>query len=122
MSDRKALSEKERHIILREAGYRCAVPGCNTILAIDIHHMVEVSKGGGNEPSNLLALCPTHHALYHRGEITQESIKQWKTRIVALNQVVDVSAEIDKKVQESFARRETLQKSGDQRKGFALAT
>ena len=59
--------------VLTEAGYRCAVPICRNILAIDIHHLVEVSEGGGNEPGNLLALCPMCHALFHRGEIVRDS-------------------------------------------------
>jgi HNH endonuclease len=121
MSQRKTLTEKERDTILRESGYRCAAPGCNTILAIDIHHIVEVFKGGGNDFSNLLALCPTCHALYHRGEITQESIKHWKGRLVALNQVVDVQAEIDKRIQEALTRQGAVRSKGEQREGFALA-
>ncbi len=58
--------------VLIEAGYRCAVPTCRNILAIDMHHIVEVKDGGPNEPSNLLALC---HA--------------WKTMLVALNHAFD---------------------------------
>lgn len=52
--------------------------------------MVEVSKGGGNEASNLLALCPTCHALFHRGVIKQASIYAWKSILVALSQAFDV--------------------------------
>lgn len=75
--------------VLTEAGYRCAVPTCRCILAIDIHHIVEVSESGDNEPSNLLALCPTCHALLHRGTIRQESIRAWKTTLMALSHAFD---------------------------------
>ena len=75
--------------VLTEAGYRCAVPTCRTILAIDIHHMVQVSDGGGNEQVNLLALCPTCHALFHRGEISRDSIYAWKAMLISLSHAFD---------------------------------
>src|SRR5207248_8959417 len=67
--ERDNLPLKTRVIVLTEAGYRCAVPTCRSILALDMHHIWEVSAGGGDDPSNLIALCPTCHALYHRGNI-----------------------------------------------------
>jgi hypothetical protein len=77
--------------VLTEAGYRCAVPTCRTILAIDLHHIVEVSEGGGHAVSNLLALCPTCHALYHRGTIQRDSIYIWKSVLVSLSQAFDIA-------------------------------
>jgi predicted restriction endonuclease len=85
MSDRKAVSNTVAVAVLTEAGYRCAVPTCRSILAIDLHHMEEVSEGGANAPGNLLALCPTCHALYHRGAIQRESIYTWKSILVSLS-------------------------------------
>jgi hypothetical protein len=81
-----------RVLVLTEAGYRCAVPTCRTILALDLHHILEVSEDGGNEPSNLIALCPTCHALYTRGEIKRESIGIWKAMLVTLGQAFDKEA------------------------------
>lgn len=77
--------------VLTEAGYRCAVPTCRSILALDIHHIEEVSEGGGNEPGNLLALCPTCHALYTRGTIVPDSIYAWKAMLVSLTGAFDSS-------------------------------
>jgi hypothetical protein len=54
--ERDNLPLKTRVIVLTESGYRCAVPTCRTILALDMHHIWEVSAGGGNDPSNLVAL------------------------------------------------------------------
>lgn len=65
------------------------MPTCRTVLAIDIHHIVEVSEGGGNEPGNLLVLCPTCHALFHRGEIVRDSIYAWKSMLVSLSHAFD---------------------------------
>lgn len=98
--------------LLTEAGYRCAVPTCRTILAIDIHHIVEVSEGGGNEPGNLLALCPTCHALFHRGEIVRDSIYAWKSMLVALSHAFD-TATIDDLLFLATPQASDLRVSGD---------
>lgn len=87
--DRKKLKNSVKIEVLTEAGYRCAVPTCRNILALDIHHIVEVSEGGNDEASNLIALCPTCHALYHRGTISKESIFLWKGILVSLSQAFD---------------------------------
>ncbi|MCD6215070.1 MAG: HNH endonuclease [Candidatus Desulfofervidus sp.] len=44
------------------------------MFAIDIHHIIEVVEGGDNELANLIALCLTCHALFHRGIISRDSI------------------------------------------------
>src|SRR6266576_6671098 len=76
--ERQQLPLRTKTIVLTEAGYRCAVPTCRGILALDMHHIWEVVAGGGDEPSNLVALCPTCHALYHRGTILADSIYLYK--------------------------------------------
>ena len=98
--------------VLTEAGYRCAVPTCRNILALDIHHIVEVSEGGGNEPGNLLALCPTCHALFHRGEIVRESIYAWKSVLVSLSNAFDVPT-IDNLLFLASSQTTNLRVSGD---------
>ena len=75
--------------VLAEAGYRCGNPTCRQILALDIHHLVEVAEGGSNEAHNLLALCPTCHALYHRGDITRDAVQCWKGVVVDMNHAFD---------------------------------
>lgn len=89
MTKRTSVPRADALAVLTEAGYRCAVPTCRTILAIDLHHIIEVSQNGTNDPSNLIALCPTCHALYHRGTIQKESISLWKAMLVALNEAFD---------------------------------
>jgi len=83
---------KVRVKVLTEAGYRCGVPTCRWILALDIHHMVEVAAGGGDVPENLLPLCPNCHALFHRGIIKRDSIYAWKALLVSLTRAFDVFA------------------------------
>jgi 5-methylcytosine-specific restriction endonuclease McrA len=39
---------------------RCQVPGCS-LRAVHAHHIVRRSRGGGDEPWNLVSLCASHH-------------------------------------------------------------
>lgn len=110
--ERKSLSLKTTTIVLTEAGYRCAVPTCRNILALDMHHIWEVSAGGGDEPSNLIALCPTCHALYHRGTISADSIYAYKAMLVAISRAFDLEA-IDKLLFLSLLPENYLVLSGD---------
>jgi len=89
---RKKLSLTTITIVLTEAGYRCAVPTCRGILALDLHHICQVVDGGGDDPSNLIALCPTCHGLYHRGTISADSIYAYKAMLVAIGRAFDLDA------------------------------
>lgn len=104
--------------VLTEAGYRCAVPTCRNILALDMHHIWEVNAGGPDTLANLIALCPTCHALYHRGTIQKESIYAWKEMLVALGRAFDVGA-IDQLMFLSIYPRDEVAVSGDGILGFA---
>lgn len=109
---RDNLPLKARVIVLTESGYRCAVPTCRGILALDMHHMWEVSAGGGDDPSNLIALCPTCHALYHRGTIKAESVYVYKAMLVAITRAFDVEA-IDRLLFLESCKKDFLVVSGD---------
>jgi hypothetical protein len=109
---RQNLSLKTKIIVLTEAGYRCAVPTCREILLLDIHHMDQVSNGGGNEPDNLIALCPNCHAMYHRGSISSESIYAWKAMLIAIGRAFDVQT-IDKLMFLDLIPKDELIVSGD---------
>lgn len=110
--ERKNLPLKTQVIVLTESGYRCAVPTCRNILALDMHHIWEVFAGGSNEPSNLIALCPTCHALYHRGTIKADSIYAYKAMLVAITRAFDVEA-IDRLLFLESCKKDFLVVSGD---------
>src|ERR1700712_5779130 len=110
--ERASLPLKTKVIVLTESGYRCAVPGCRNILALDMHHIWEVSAGGSDDPSNLIALCPTCHALYHRGTIKAESIFVYKSMLVAISRAFDVEA-IDRLLFLNGCKKDFLVVSGD---------
>jgi len=89
---RSAVPESVRRAVLIEAGYRCGVPTCRSLLILDLHHLDPVRKGGGNSAGNLLALCPTCHALYERGKLPGDAVRAWKAVLVSLSSAFDRTA------------------------------
>ena len=58
----------QRQAIERDRGF-CQVPGCSRA-AVHAHHVVWRSRGGDDEPENLVSLCSGHHLHgIHRGYI-----------------------------------------------------
>lgn len=110
--ERDKLPLRTRVIVLTEAGYRCAVPTCRNILALDLHHIWQVSSGGSDDPANLIALCPNCHALYHRKIIAQDSIYAYKAMLVAISSAFDVAA-IDQLLFLESCKKDFLVVSGD---------
>lgn len=90
--ERKNIAPKMKLELLTEAGFRYAVPTCRDLLVLDLHHIYKVAEGGGNEVSNLIALCPTCHDLYHRGHISRSSVFAWKSMLVAINRAFDLES------------------------------
>lgn len=110
--ERDKLPLKTKVIVLTESGYRCAVPNCRNILALDMHHIWEVSAGGGDDPSNLIALCLQCHGLYTRGTIKAESIYVYKAMLVAITRAFDLEA-IDRLLFLESCSKDFLVVSGD---------
>ena len=81
----RSLSPTIRDAVLLEAGYKCANPVCRYILPLELHHILWVKEGGGNEISNLVALCPNCHSLHTAGHIPKSAIETWKNLLTALN-------------------------------------
>ena len=88
-SNRKTIQLDVKLVVLHEAGYKCGNPVCRHVLTLDIHHLTYVSKGGPDTAENLLPLCPNCHALHHRGEIPEASVRAWKMLLLALNEAFD---------------------------------
>ncbi len=88
---RKAIPTKTQLDVLTQSGWRCAVPTCRSILALDIHHLQQVSEDGGDNQSNLIALCPTCHALFHRGDLTKDALYTYKAILESLSNSFDAT-------------------------------
>jgi len=50
--------------------HRCTAPGCRSARNLDIHHIIEQSRGGPHELWNVTLLCSGHHAALHNGLLT----------------------------------------------------
>ena len=66
--------------IKKEAGGKCANPGCHNIRT-DIHHIKEWAVYQTNDERILVAVCPSCHDAIHHGAITidDETLLQWKS-------------------------------------------
>jgi hypothetical protein len=111
----RQLSSSTRQLVLLEAGYMCANPCCRHILTLEIHHIIWVRDDGGNEASNLLALCPNCHSLHTAGHIPAEAIKVWKGVLLSLNSynraIVDILLYLYRQKQSPIGQY--IQYSGD---------
>ena len=87
---RRKVSPASAQAALMEAGYKCGSPVCRHVLTLELHHIVWVRDGGGNDLSNLLVLCPNCHALHTAGHIPEKAIRHWKAMLVALNHAFGV--------------------------------
>ena len=56
-----------RAVLARDDG--CTVDACSSVYRLEVHHILERSKGGDNSPSNLTTLCWWHHhvAVHRQG-------------------------------------------------------
>ena len=66
-----------RALWLRDGG--CRVPGCGRKHHLHGHHIEAWAEGGKTSKSNLVLLCPSHHALVHEGRLFVE-LREGKLR------------------------------------------
>jgi predicted restriction endonuclease len=48
----------------------CAVPGCGATQGLHAHHIRHWEDGGPTDLDNLVLVCPYHHRMHHKGDIT----------------------------------------------------
>jgi hypothetical protein len=77
-----------------------------------MHHIDEVSHGGGDTTANLIALCPNCHRLYHLGTISRDSIYAYKAMLVAISRAFDLDA-VDRLLFLSECKKDFLILTGD---------
>lgn len=54
-----------RELILVRDNYLCQEEDANCDGALHIHHILELTRGGSNDPDNLITLCEYHHSQKH---------------------------------------------------------
>jgi 5-methylcytosine-specific restriction endonuclease McrA len=58
-----------RYLIAEDAGWVCSSPHCRSFGPFHRHHRLYRSRGGGDEPANLVLLCDACHRLVHDGKM-----------------------------------------------------
>ncbi|MHC9539747.1 MAG: HNH endonuclease [Vulcanimicrobiota bacterium] len=61
LTEKVHLKVTRDYTILKRDRFRCQVPGCNCRRNLHIHHIIWRSKGGTDDPANLIVLCTKHH-------------------------------------------------------------
>lgn len=56
-----------RKMVISERGNACELCGYSAYDILNVHHIVEQSKGGTHDRSNLKLVCPNCHAELHKG-------------------------------------------------------
>ena len=84
MDDRPAIPVRLRRQVLVEAGHRCAIPSCRQT-PVELAHIISWAKCRKHEFENLIALCPTCHTRFDRGDIDKKSIEMYKQSLSVLN-------------------------------------
>jgi hypothetical protein len=76
---RPAVPTETKRALIREAGGKCANPGCSNHL-MELHHIRQWAAYGTHDAAHMIALCPTCHAHVSRGElrIDDETLYGWK--------------------------------------------
>jgi hypothetical protein len=72
-------SLKLKKKLFREAGFKCANPGCPN-RRTHIHHIREWAIFETHDKEHMVAICPSCHDAVHHGslEITDETVNRWK--------------------------------------------
>ena len=60
--------------ILKRAGRGCEICGWNEE-SCDVHHITPKSKGGSDENSNLIIVCPCCHRMCHNNRFTEDFLR-----------------------------------------------
>jgi hypothetical protein len=90
----------EREILL-EAGHRCAIPTCRQH-PVEIAHIVSWVKVKEHSFENLIALCPTCHTRFDRGEIDLPSMRRYKANLGLL---ISRYGDLERRVLSLFAEQ-----------------
>lgn len=81
MGKRVTIPTNLRRKILVEAGHRCAIQTCRSLIEVDVHHIIPLKEGGKDEYENLIALCPNCHRMADRNKIDKESLRMYKNNL-----------------------------------------
>lgn len=98
MESRPAIPTKLKRSILVEAGHRCAIPTCRQT-PVELAHIIPWNTVKEHTYENLIALCPTCHTRFDRGDIDKISIQQYKANLALIN---DRYSDLEIRILENF--------------------
>ncbi|MDX3135973.1 HNH endonuclease signature motif containing protein [Streptomyces europaeiscabiei] len=81
---RTAIPAEVKRAVLVEAGHRCAIPTCR-VGTTEIAHVKPWRQVRDHTFENLIALCPTCHTRFDRGEIDRKAMQQYKANLGVIN-------------------------------------
>lgn len=82
--NRPAIPRELDRRIRVEAGHRCAIQTCRAF-PIEIAHITPWRNVRAHEFANLIALCPTCHAMFDKGFIDRKAMEQHKLNLSPLS-------------------------------------
>ncbi len=76
---RPNVGAKLKQALIKEAGFKCANPGCPNAL-VELHHIKEWHVYKRHDQGDMIAICPTCHSHAHHGRlnIDDATIRSWK--------------------------------------------
>ena len=84
MAKRPPIPAELERAVLIECGHRCAIPACRQA-PVELAHIVPWSRCKAHTFDNLIALCPTCHTRYNKGEINRKSMRIYKLNLLLVN-------------------------------------
>ncbi|HVV69614.1 MAG TPA: HNH endonuclease signature motif containing protein [Gammaproteobacteria bacterium] len=88
MNKRKSIPEKLKRELMREVGWRCAIPTCRANSPLEHAHINPVKNNGKNDFFNLIILCKNCHGRFHDKKekyMTLEEMINIKKNLMVLN-------------------------------------
>ncbi|MFF5568096.1 HNH endonuclease [Streptomyces sp. NPDC012623] len=99
--DRPDIPMALKRAVLVEAGHRCAIPTCRQT-PVELAHITPWAKVKEHTFDNLIALCPTCHTRFDRGEMDRKSMLQYKANLEILNHRY---TDIERQLLKAFLRK-----------------
>ncbi|MGW0465418.1 HNH endonuclease [Streptomyces sp. NPDC003027] len=99
-----------RRAVLVEAGHRCAIQTCRQT-PVDLAHITPWAKVRAHTFDNLIALCPTCHRRFDRGDIDRKAMLQYKANLDVLNHRY---TDLERQLLRMFVRRRQI-REGNQK-------
>ncbi|MGW3428238.1 HNH endonuclease [Streptomyces melanosporofaciens] len=100
-----------KRAVLVESGHRCAIPTCRQT-PVELAHITPWVKVQEHTFENLIALCPTCHTRYDRGEIDRKAMLQYKVNLEIVNQrYTDTERQLLRVLLRQLEMKETFRKS-----------